>query len=86
MQTSLRSVRIQELSIRISHFETENDFLMKELSSRGTKVGRRIQIYKRGEQLDFEYRHAINDLRWLQAEERLHRPDGSSLLADCASS
>lgn len=75
MDTILRSLKISELSSRILLYEMENTSLMKELSSKGTNTGRRIQLYKRGERLDFEYREAQNDLKWLRAEERLRRPD-----------
>jgi hypothetical protein len=56
-------------------YELENASLMRELSSKGTNTGRRMQIFRRGERLDFEYRQALNDLKWLKAEERLRRPD-----------
>ena len=81
MDNILRQLRIQELKSRILLYELESSALIRELRSAKTSTGRRAEIYRRQPRMICEHREAINDLRWLEAEERLQRPDRESELS-----
>lgn len=74
-----RRLKISELRARILLYELEHAALLRELRSSGTSTGRRAEIYRRQPRLGFEYTEAVNDLLWLEAEERLGRPDSRPL-------
>jgi hypothetical protein len=75
MDGILRRLKINELRARILLYELERAALLRELRSSGTSNGRRAEIYRRQPRLEFEHIEAVNDLGWLEAEERLRRPD-----------
>ena len=75
MNRILRRLKIKELRARILLYELDNAALLRELRSSGTSNGRRAEIYRRQRRLEFEHIEAVNDLGWLEAEERLRRPD-----------
>ena len=75
MDGILRRLKINELRAKIVLCELEQTALLTELRTSGTSNERRIEIYQRGPRLKQELTEAVNDLKWLEAEERLHRPD-----------
>lgn len=75
MDGILRQLKIQELRSRILLYELEHSALLRELRSSKTSTGRRAEIYRRQPRMAFGYRQAINDVHWLEAEERLGRPE-----------
>jgi len=75
MDGMLRQLRINELRARISLYEAEHSALLSELRTTGTSNKRRATIYRRRRRLKFELTQAMNDIAWLNAEERLQRPD-----------
>jgi len=74
MDGIIRRLRTQELTARILLYELEHSALTRQLRSSKTSTGRRAEIHRRLPHLKFELWEAINDLRWLEAEERLSRP------------
>jgi len=77
MDEILRRLKINELKAKIVLCELEQAALLKELRSAGTSNRRSAEIYSRGPRLKLEHIEAMNDLKWLEAEERLRRPDQS---------
>jgi len=75
MDGIVRRLKINELRARILLYKLEDAALLRELRSSNTSTGRRAEIYRRQPRLEFEYLEAVNDLEWLEAEERLGRPD-----------
>jgi hypothetical protein len=75
MDGTLRRLKISELKAKILLYELEHSALIRELRTTGTSNQRRAEIYLRLPQLKFERTEAVNDLAWLNAEERLQRPD-----------
>jgi len=75
MDGILRRLKINELKAKVVLCELEQGALLKELRAAGTSNQRRAEIYHRGPQLKQELIDAVNDLKWLEAEERLRRPD-----------
>ena len=75
MNRILRRLKIKELRARILLYELDNAALLRELRSSGTSNERRAEIYQRQPRLRCEHIEAVNDLGWLEAEERLRRPD-----------
>ena len=74
MDGIVRRLKINELRARILLYKLEDAALLRELRSSNTSTGRRAEIYRRQPRLEFEYLEAVNDLEWLEAEERLGRP------------
>ena len=74
MDGILRRLKINELKAKIVLCELEQATLLKELGNAGTSNQRRAEIYRRGPRLKHERIEAVNDLNWLEAEERLRRP------------
>ena len=75
MDGKLRQLKIKELEAKLLLHELEHSALVRELRTTGTSNQRRAEIYRRLPRLKFERAEAKNDLDWLTAEERLHRPD-----------
>ena len=66
---------IQELTARLFLYELENGCLGRELASPITTNDRRVQAHHRKTALGIERREVLRELEWLQAEEKLGRPD-----------
>jgi len=71
----LRQFRMNELKARILLYELEHSALVRELRKTGTSNQRRAEIYRRMPRLKFERAETKNDFAWLNAEERLRRPE-----------
>jgi len=80
MDGILRRLKINELKARVVLCELEQAALLRELRTSGTSNERRAEIYRRAPRLKLELANAVNDLTWLQAEERLGRPDTAAQL------
>jgi len=78
MDGILRRLKINELRATILLYKLEHAALLRELRSSNTSTGRRAEIYRRQPRLKFEYIKAVNDLGWLEAQERLRWPDRAS--------
>ena len=75
MENLIRHLKINELKGKVVLWELERFTLQNELAWAKTTNNRRAWIRRRMQLQDFEHRAAQNDLSWLQAEERLRRPD-----------
>jgi len=75
MDGILRRLKINELKATIALCESEQAVLVKELRTAATSNERRAEIYRRGPRLKRELTEAVNDLKWLEAKERLSSSD-----------
>jgi len=75
MDGIIRRLKMNELNARILLYELERTALHRELESAKTGNERRAEIHLRQPRMELEHIDALNDLRWLDAEERLGRPD-----------
>jgi hypothetical protein len=81
MDGIVRRLKINELKSRILLCELERKSLQREIPSPRTTPKRRAWIFRRLERQDLEHREAMNDLKWIEAEARLGRPDPSRPLS-----
>ena len=75
MDGILRRLKLNELKATIALCESEQTVLVRELRAAATSNQRRAEIYQRGPRLKRELSEAVNDLKWLEAEERVRRSD-----------
>ncbi|WP_162601502.1 hypothetical protein [Occallatibacter savannae] len=71
----LRQFKMNELKARILLYELEHSALVRELRTAGVSNQRRAEIHRRLPRLKLERTEAKNDFAWLNAEERLQRPE-----------
>jgi hypothetical protein len=75
MDGTIRTLEINELKARILLYDLERTALRRELESAKTGNERRAEIHRRRPRMELEHIEALNDVRWLETEERLGRPD-----------